>query len=239
MSPDSVNEPQEGCSFCAELAGQEENNFFYQLFGASIGSSYLLERTEHFVVIPAIGSFSPGYLLVLPRRHALSFGRVPPGLSEELEDLLQGIAEWARETYGKSVLMFEHGPASQTARGGSCLDHAHLHISPVPEEIDLKGALLAFSFHEEGSLLAATNRQIQEGRGPYFYLRDQQARSYLCDAPGARSASPSRADPAVRAGGRVGLGSLPWAGVHPHHHPRLSQTRRLLNLFGRRYSPIW
>jgi diadenosine tetraphosphate (Ap4A) HIT family hydrolase len=176
------------CTFCAEIEGGDEHNLLRRLLGPDAGSSYLLAETENFVLIPGVGSLMPGYLLAVPRRHVLSFGHLPEHLGPELDGLLGRAESWIDRTYGRGTVMFEHGPASFVERGGSCTDHAHLHVVPCPPGVDLlPGMQRNFESRDAGAVLASTSEQIRSGRGPYLYLRQPSGRSYICDAPKAKS----------------------------------------------------
>jgi len=169
------------CSLCAEAGGRSERNLFHALLGHRIGTSYLLFETENFVVMPSVGSLVPGYLLVVPRRHALSFGHVSGQYDEELRRLTVSVESALARKYGKRIIFFEHGPVSSRAGGGSCVDHAHLHAVPVPDHVNLVSVIRRdFAVHEADGF-GATREWVQRGV-PYLLVRHHDARVYICDA---------------------------------------------------------
>jgi diadenosine tetraphosphate (Ap4A) HIT family hydrolase len=93
--------------------------------------SRILFEDEDFVVMPPLGQFIPGGLLVLTRKHILSFAYLPEHLYGKLERLLKNICQELASRYGVSPLVFEHGPAPQRSKGVCCVDHAHLNIFPA------------------------------------------------------------------------------------------------------------
>jgi diadenosine tetraphosphate (Ap4A) HIT family hydrolase len=176
------------CTFCAEIEGRDEHNLLRRLLGPGVGTSYLLAETENFVLIPGVGSLMPGYMLAVPRRHVLSFGHLPLRHAAELDGLLERAERWIQRLHGRGTLMFEHGPASFVERGGSCTDHAHLHVVPSPPGVDLlPGMERDFDVRPGGGVLETTHAQITSGRGPYLFLRQPSGSSYVCDAPKAMS----------------------------------------------------
>lgn len=174
------------CSFCAEIERLPEHNLFHQMMGKEIGYTYILKETDNFVVMPGIGSLMPGYLLIVPRDHVLSFGHLSATYDDELNKLLQILERWLVATYHSSVIFFEHGPASFTERGGSCTDHAHLHFVPIQTQIDLVSVMQRDFTVRQVQTMAALRDQIAR-KIPYLFLRHHDGTMYVCDAPNAIS----------------------------------------------------
>lgn len=61
------------CSFCSEINGKEENNFFNiylkDEFGKEGLNSRIVATTHNFVIMPMVGPLVPGYLLIVPKNH--------------------------------------------------------------------------------------------------------------------------------------------------------------------------
>jgi ATP adenylyltransferase len=117
------------CQFCAELAG-DGNTFYSDAMGGRLPSRVLYED-EHFVVMPPLGEFMEGGLLLLSREHLLSFAHLPEPLFERLERLIEAIRRVLTSRYGVPPLFFEHGPAPEWSKGACCVDHAHLNVFPA------------------------------------------------------------------------------------------------------------
>lgn len=99
--------------------------------------------TDDFIVVPTIGSFVPGYLLVIPREHIYSLGELGETRLVHLEEFLDRYVSALEFEFGPRYLVFEHGSGGPDRPGGSCVRHAHLHLIPVGEEalIELEGLL--------------------------------------------------------------------------------------------------
>jgi len=117
------------CPFCAELEGDPET-VFSEMMGERLSSRVVYED-EHFVVMPPLGEFMEGGLLLLSRKHLISFAHLPAPLFEHLERLMQAIGRVLRQRYGVPPLFFEHGPAPEWSKGVCCVDHAHINIFPA------------------------------------------------------------------------------------------------------------
>ncbi|MGO8930136.1 MAG: non-canonical purine NTP pyrophosphatase [Limisphaerales bacterium] len=121
--------PAGQCAFCAEL-DDEFNSVFTEMMGDRLRSRVLYED-EHFVVMPPLGEFMEGGLLLLSRKHLLSFAHLPTPLFDHLERLIQAIGRVLVSRYGVPPLFFEHGPAPEWSKGACCVDHAHINIFPA------------------------------------------------------------------------------------------------------------
>jgi XTP/dITP diphosphohydrolase len=124
--------PGYDCPFCAELDGGP--NVFADLMGDRLPSRVVYED-ENFVVMPPLGEFMEGGLLLLTREHVLSLAHLKPGQFDLLERLLRAIREALVKHWGVAPLVFEHGPAPDWSKGVCCVDHAHLNIFPASVEL--------------------------------------------------------------------------------------------------------
>jgi XTP/dITP diphosphohydrolase len=121
------------CPFCAEF--EDDNlSIFASMMGDRLPGRVVYED-EHFVVMPPLGEFMEGGLLLLTREHILSLARLPPAQFDHLERLLQAIRRALVKCWGVAPLVFEHGPAPDSSKGACCVDHAHLNIFPAPVQI--------------------------------------------------------------------------------------------------------
>lgn len=117
------------CPFCAELEN-DPSSVFATKMGDRLPSRVVYED-EHFIVLPPLGQFMEGGLLVLTRRHIPSMAHLLPAEFEHLESLLTAIRRTLVKNWGVDPLIFEHGPAPEWSKGVCCVDHAHLNIFPA------------------------------------------------------------------------------------------------------------
>lgn len=155
----------------------------------------VLYADEEFYVMPSLGQFVEGYLLVLSRDHRESMAAAA---GDHLRRLAAHVSEVLVETYGACCL-FEHGRIGSCYRRASeriCF-HAHLHALPAPPEVlDLVAAdfdpvpvatvadLPALRERHPHYLFAASH----DGRSLFFPVEEDIERQYLrkraCEALG-------------------------------------------------------
>ncbi|MGO8701507.1 MAG: non-canonical purine NTP pyrophosphatase [Limisphaerales bacterium] len=121
------------CPFCAEIEGDNVNTFA-SIMGNRLSSRVVYED-EHFMVMPPLGEFMEGGLLLLTREHILSLAHLPPARFHHLDKLLQAIQSALLKRWGVRPVVFEHGPAPEWGKGVCCVDHAHLNIFPAAVEV--------------------------------------------------------------------------------------------------------
>lgn len=96
-------------------------------------------ETEHFVVLPTLGSLVPGWLLVVPRRAMPNLSHLTVTERDGLEALVGQLSEQAA-TFSSTVFYFEHGGVAGSSI--SCgVDQAHLHIAPLPFDLITAAAM--------------------------------------------------------------------------------------------------
>jgi len=100
----------------------------------------ILATSESFVVKPGLGPIAPGYVLVCSRRHVASMSLLNDAELRELDVVVRVMSFRLVAMYGERIVRFEHGTCSDT-HAGSCIDHAHLHLMPVPVAIGIDLAL--------------------------------------------------------------------------------------------------
>jgi diadenosine tetraphosphate (Ap4A) HIT family hydrolase len=106
------------CSFCDE-------------FAQSTGETRIVARTHNRVVLPTIGSFTPGYLLYMPYEHITAFADLNQAELRECEQHINQLRSSLAAFYGP-LIVAEHGPREGDL-GAGCCDHAHIHLVPLPD----------------------------------------------------------------------------------------------------------
>jgi len=92
----------------------------------------LLLETENFYVVPTIGGFVEGYLLLISKEHLGSLAEIKKSQIEEFENLKKKCKKILIKIYD-GCIFYEHG------RTGMSVNHAHMHAVPV--NIDFLGDL--------------------------------------------------------------------------------------------------
>jgi len=118
------------CPFCVEIEG-DGPSIFREMIGDRLGSRIVYDD-EDFVIMPPLGQFMAGGLLLLTRQHIPSFAFLAAEKLDRLERLVKVVCQTLSARWGASPLVFEHGPAPEITKGVCCVDHAHFNIFPAP-----------------------------------------------------------------------------------------------------------
>lgn len=112
------------CVFCRYLSGHPDN---YQ------PSMY---ESEHFVLMPNMGHFVPGSLLIIPRAHIMSCAELSLDVLNELLEVIDDAKFILKEVYGMDTLLWENGSGSGGhGKDKSSIVHAHIHMNPCDMDI--------------------------------------------------------------------------------------------------------
>lgn len=131
--------PDDSCSYCIEIKGETDGNVFHKVTGML---NYLVKETKNFVILPSLGMFVEGYLLIVPKQHYFSIAQIPDNLFKDVYELRKFVMNLNKEIYNSSTTFFEHGSCSSHLRGAACVLHAHLQS--VPLNLDLKPQLVKY-----------------------------------------------------------------------------------------------
>jgi ATP adenylyltransferase len=178
------------CDFCiAQLTNSDIGMTpqFMQGLGSQL-SSRLLVETEHFSIIAGLGQIVEGYLLVLSKAHYHSISYLPTEFFPELEEISRKVRSILRKEYGEP-LIFEHGSIlfdsggsqPQPHGGGMCIDHAHIHYMPVPEDQTLINRLQRVFSWRIIDRLSELKEQAQT-HTPYLFVEGSEGIRYVFDA---------------------------------------------------------
>jgi len=124
------------CEFCVEFE-LPEASLFCNLFSEYGVKSRVIHESKSYVAIAGLGALTEGYVLLLPKKHYLSLSHLSSDEIAEFDDFKRDSLSLVNEFY-HNLICFEHGAASNNRKGGSCLDHAHLHVCPCPTDLSLQ-----------------------------------------------------------------------------------------------------
>ncbi|MGW5745483.1 hypothetical protein [Amycolatopsis sp. NPDC003861] len=165
----------QGADLCQELAGSTDTSFARVYEGDP--PSRRIVSTSRFEVVADMSPLIVGHLLLLPRRHHLSFARVIAENYAELRTLLTWLFPRYAATFD-SPLVLEHGSTEQMSRQ-ACITHAHWHVFPV------SGDAVDDLLESEGLPYRDLGDVHELGREPwtsssyYFRMYRNRARVYL------------------------------------------------------------
>lgn len=105
------------------------NNFSSKKFDES---NKIIYESTNFVVMPTVGQFIKGYLLIIPRKHVMSMAELSPELQKEFMSVLNDINFILKLTYPiNDILVWENGTgAGGIGKAKNSIVHSHVHIAP-------------------------------------------------------------------------------------------------------------
>ena len=135
----------------------------------------IFDESENFYAKAALGHFVFGYTLIISKEHLLSFAYVPEHQFPELEAFRDNVLDKLHNICQHPITMMEHGALNRCQRGGSCIDHAHLHLMPLAA--DLYPVLSErFSFGKLGYI--SELRRFKDAQLPYLYYQSEERPSH-------------------------------------------------------------
>ena len=154
-------------------------------FCCKLGEEYQLKKnvlyeSDNFFVVPTIGQMGiEGYVMLCSKEHYIGIGNLPKEYLSELESVLANIKKVISETYDSEVVVFEHGPRLICHKGGSCLDHGHLHI--VPTSVDIMEFLQKKFKPEEIQDFNRLREIYYEQKSSYMFVESQDNKRYVIE----------------------------------------------------------
>jgi diadenosine tetraphosphate (Ap4A) HIT family hydrolase len=110
--------PEQACRLCS--LGRDD-----------ISWNTVLWETVHFRVVPSKGGFVPGWLMIVPKAHVLSTAALADDQCDEFVELISFVGTQIARRFGNPTV-FEHGAVAEKSSFGCGIDHAHVHLVPLP-----------------------------------------------------------------------------------------------------------
>jgi diadenosine tetraphosphate (Ap4A) HIT family hydrolase len=135
----------------------------------------IIDESENFYAKAALGHFVFGYTLIVTKEHFLSYAYLPEHLFPELEVFRDNVLDKLHHICQHPITILEHGAINRCQRGGSCIDHAHLHLMPIAPDLY---PLLSerFSFDELRAI--SELRRFNDAQISYLYYQREGLRSH-------------------------------------------------------------
>lgn len=93
---------------------------------------HILYESEHFLVIPGTGAFFKGYVMIVPKRHVMSFAELPEDEYLEFLQVLDDMRFILESVYHKKIFVFECGSGKDgEGKHSTSIVHAHMHLAPT------------------------------------------------------------------------------------------------------------
>ena len=160
------------CAYCNCI----KNNFYdYKL-----DMNRVIYKSENFFVMPTLGEFILGYLLIIPIEHAMSNAELSTSLQEEFLTVLNDISYILRLTYQTSdFLVWENGTGnSGKGKAKTSVVHSHVHIAPSKLTASKIKEISQFDFDE-----ISYNELSLYGNRSYLLIREKENNWFINSNP--------------------------------------------------------
>lgn len=163
------------CDFCKELNGERS---LYQKIAEknALPLNRIIFEGSYWTIMPTLGSIVPGYLLFIANRHILSLSNCTVNELDELQSLINLVREKLENIYQSPCVLFEHGAGCGNGLSPSCVDHCHIHILPMKEDLDTKSNFSKFHITKLKSLNEIASKAENM---PYILYQNQKKQYYL------------------------------------------------------------
>ncbi|BEV07243.1 HIT domain-containing protein [Methylophilus sp. DW102] len=94
----------------------------------------ILAENDNYFAVSSVGGFIPGWTLIFPKTHILNLSN--DYSRSEFLSFAANVANVVSEEYG-SCVAFEHGSNSYNSATSCGVHHAHMHLVPFSENIEL------------------------------------------------------------------------------------------------------
>ena len=112
------------CAYCKCI---KDNFHDYKL-----SMNRVIYKSENFFVMPTLGEFLLGYMIIIPMEHVMSNAELSSSLQEEFLTVLDDVSYILNLTYQTSdFLVWENGTGnSGKGKAKTSVVHSHVHIAP-------------------------------------------------------------------------------------------------------------
>lgn len=140
---------------------------------------HILYESDNFFVIPGLGAFFDGYVMIVPKRHIMSYAELTEQEFEEFLQVLSDMKMILKAIYQKDIFVFECGSGRNwTEKNATSIVHAHIHLAPtdmpVLQEVRKSGVSPA---------LIDPRDLYKYGDYPYLLYVDQQNNWFIVSDP--------------------------------------------------------
>jgi ATP adenylyltransferase len=168
------------CHICAQISGHAEQDLLALAFGGRYRRRLVLDAAQ-FAAIPSLGAIVPGHIILCPTSHTNRLADLPSDSWKDFTETKQSLRDRLRKAFGGWVHEFEHGSDRAATRRPCTVDHAHLHLLPIPRygSIELPSELNWVSISDHPKAIVDT-----VGESEYLFYRAPDGHAFVASALG-------------------------------------------------------
>ena len=123
------------CCLCAQIHGRAPDDLIAALLPEQPYARRVMYECDAFALVPSLGPLVPGHSLLCPKTHVRSFAELPARLDAVFTRVKSELQSRLAALYDAEVHVFEHGVAAGGTRTLCTVDHAHMHLVPLPRAL--------------------------------------------------------------------------------------------------------
>lgn len=141
---------------------------------------HVLYESKNFYVVPGLGAFFDGYVMIVPKSHIMSISEIDEATFDEF---LQVLNDWRfilESIYHKKVFVFECG-SGQNGGGKHATSIVHAHVHLAPTDMPVLSCVQKSGLHP--SLINPYDLIKDYGKYPYNLYIDQADNWFITSDP--------------------------------------------------------
>lgn len=144
---------------------------------------HILFNWNFFYAVPGTGAFAPGYIMVVPKRHVMSFANLNEAELAEFKKIHIELRKLLTRVYHMPVFSFECSSGRTGAgKNHNSIIHAHFHFICVPKEMNILQEITKSGITPA---LIKPEELTKYNEYPYMLYCDQQYNWYIEGDPDA------------------------------------------------------
>lgn len=161
----SKEEVEDGCKMCKIVKRKNEK------------PERIIYDSKNFFVVPTVGAFVEGYVMIVPKKHVTSFAELNDKEFLEFIDVLNDTRFILQSVYNQPVFLFEGG-SGKGGEGKNITSIVHAHIHLVPSDMDIIGKVCRCqifpSLIKDSTTKVTKNFMKKYEKDPYLLLIDHE-----------------------------------------------------------------
>lgn len=141
---------------------------------------HVLYESKSFYVVPGLGAFFDGYVMIVPKEHVMSIAEVD---EETFNEFLQVLNDWRfilESIYHKKIFVFECGSGKNGGgKHATSIVHAHVHLAPT--DMPVLYCVQKSGLHP--ALIKPDDVLKDYGEYPYMLYIDQEDTWFITSDP--------------------------------------------------------
>ncbi len=163
----SIKNSTENCMLCKIVEGNP------------IRPEHILYESKNFFAVPGLGAFFDGYVMIVPKKHIMSFAELEEEEFEEFLQVLNDMKFILKSVYKKEIFVFECGSGKNGGgKHATSIVHAHIHLAPT--DMPVLSCIQKSGIHP--GLIDSKDLQ-NYGTYPYMLYIDQSDNWYIASDP--------------------------------------------------------